>query len=90
MQVIFFLRLFADITGRMLPRMQRLAIESTTGLLLLSLAVTSSIPLFFLYLKAPEAWLNDGVVIGALVSSSSIPILCCSPLSWIVADLVTH
>lgn len=58
------MRLFADIIGRMLPRMQRLAIESTAGLLSLALAVTLSIPLFFLYLKAPEAWLNDGIVIG--------------------------
>ena len=64
MQVLFFVRLFADITGRMLPRMQRLAIESTFGLLSLALAVTLSIPLFFLYLKAPEAWLNDVVIIG--------------------------
>ncbi|KAK9865209.1 hypothetical protein WJX84_011196 [Apatococcus fuscideae] len=66
-KVIFFVRLFADITGRMLPRMQRLAIESTFGLMALALAVTASIPLFFLYLKAPEAWLNDGIVIGYVI-----------------------
>ncbi|KAK9842795.1 hypothetical protein WJX74_002523 [Apatococcus lobatus] len=66
-KVLFFVRLFADITGRMLPRIQRLAIESTIGLLTLALAVTCSIPLFFLYLKAPEAWLNDGIVIGYII-----------------------
>ena len=67
-QVIFFVRLFADITGRMLPRLQRLATENTVVLLLLSLAVTASIPPFFLYLKAPEGWLNDSLVIGKLAS----------------------
>ena len=76
LQVIFFVRLFADITGRMLPRMQRLAIESTFGLMALALAVTASIPLFFLYLKAPEAWLNDGIVIGKRLMA---PLLSLSP-----------
>ena len=59
------MRLFADVAGRMLPRVKALSLRSSGPLLALALGVTAMVPLFFVYLKAPDSWLNDHAIIGA-------------------------
>lgn len=71
LQVLFFIRLFADLTGRTLPRIQRLAITSQRLLFAVACLALATVPLFFVYMKAPRRYLNDYLVIGMLAKPQS-------------------
>ncbi len=64
LQVLFFVRLFADMTGRTLPRKKALALTSQRLLFALSCLVAVTMPLFFLYLKSPPRFHSDWLSIG--------------------------
>ena len=63
-QVLFFVRLFADLTGRTLPRIKWLAATSQRLLFALACLTAATLPPFFLYLKAPSRFHNDYVIMG--------------------------
>ena len=62
-QVLFFARLAADVCGRTLPRVKRLAVKSRYVLFSFGLIMTVSIPGYLYYIKQ-TAWHNDWFVIG--------------------------
>ena len=62
LQVLFFSRLFADVGGRMAPRMRSCALRSPGMLLALACLATAAIPLFFVYLKL--RWHSDLLMVG--------------------------
>ncbi|KAK9817758.1 hypothetical protein WJX72_001709 [[Myrmecia] bisecta] len=66
-KVLFFARLFADVAGRTLPRIKRLAIRSPYLLLALGLTKACVCPVFFLYLKSGDSWHNDYLAVGYVV-----------------------
>ncbi|KAK9906401.1 hypothetical protein WJX75_001248 [Coccomyxa subellipsoidea] len=65
-KVLFFSRLAADVCGRTLPRVKRLAIKSCYVLFSFGLIMTVSIPGYLYYIKQ-TAWHNDWFVIGYIV-----------------------
>eukprot|EP00884_Botryococcus_braunii_P018331 jgi/Botrbrau1/5181/Bobra.0172s0051.1 len=79
-KVLFFVRLFCDVGGRMLPRYKPLATRSPYILLCLGSIMAASIPLFFLYLKAPEEYRSDiGIIVyigGAWALGGYINTMC--------------
>jgi len=66
-KVLFFVRLFADMTGRTLPRKKALALTSQRLLFGLSCVVAVTVPLFFLYLKSPPRFHSDWLSIAFVV-----------------------
>lgn len=59
---LFFVRLFADLAGRLLPRMQLLAVQHPGRVLMQALLLISLTPLFYLYIIFAPAWfLSDTV-----------------------------
>ena len=72
--MLFFVRLFADVAGRMLPRIKSLALRSSAPLLGLALGVTAAMPLFFVYLKAPARYHNDYGIVGACAGLAGCPV----------------
>ena len=70
LQVLFFSRLLADVCGRTIPRVKRLAVHSRMTLLGLGCFMTASIPAYLYYIRA-SPWHNDWAITGAHVASSS-------------------
>ena len=64
LQVLFFLRLLADVCGRTVPRVKRLAVTSARPLFGLGCFMTASIPVYLYYIRA-SPWHNDWAIIGA-------------------------
>lgn len=63
LQVLFFSRLAADVCGRTLPRLKRLAVRSRYVLFSFGLFMTLSVPGYLYYIKQ-TAWHNDWLIIG--------------------------
>jgi hypothetical protein len=64
-QWLFFVRLFADLTGRLLPRVKRLALGSQGAVLALGLLMLALTPLFYLYIALAPPWLiSDTLACG--------------------------
>ena len=74
MQVLFFSRLLADVCGRTIPRVKRLAVHSRMTLFGLGCFMTASIPAYLYYIKA-SPWHSDWAITGAHAAS------CCHPSS---------
>ncbi|BDA46393.1 hypothetical protein COCOBI_08-4860 [Coccomyxa sp. Obi] len=66
-KVLFFSRLAADVCGRTLPRLKRLAVRSRYVLFSFGLIMTASIPGYLYYIKQ-TAWHNDWLIIGYIVA----------------------
>lgn len=65
LQWLFFVRLFADLTGRLLPRVKRLALGSQEAVLALGLLMLALTPLFYLYIALAPPWLiSDALACG--------------------------
>lgn len=62
-QVIFFVRIFADVLGRFLPRLGLLASRSPYTPLAVASLKLAGVPLFLLYLKSPKH-LHSDVAVG--------------------------
>lgn len=62
-QFIFFIRIFADILGRFLPRLSAFAARSPTTPLALAGLKLLGVPLFLGYIKSPE-WMHSDVLAG--------------------------
>ena len=58
-QVIFFVRIFADVLGRFLPRLRPLVAESPLTPLALACGKLATVPVFLLYLRSPPRWHSD-------------------------------
>jgi hypothetical protein len=71
-QVLFFSRLAADVCGRTLPRLKRLAVRSRYLLLGFGMLMSASIPGFLWYIRA-SPWHNDWAVTGAANITQSVP-----------------
>ena len=71
-QVLFFVRLFADMSGRTLPRKKTLALTSQRLLFALSCVVAITVPFFFLYLKSPPGFHSDWLAIGDNFQDSAL------------------
>jgi hypothetical protein len=67
-QVIFFVRIFADVLGRFLPRLRAFNPSSPYTPLLVSCVKLIGVPIFLLYLKSPPR-LHSDVAIGACATS---------------------
>lgn len=63
MQVLFFSRLLADVCGRTIPRVKRLAVHSRMTLFGLGCFMTASIPAYLYYIRA-SPWHSDWAIIG--------------------------
>ena len=59
LQVLFFIRLFADLFGRFLPRAKALQLQSPPLLLTLAATKVAVAVLLFVYIKAPLRLHND-------------------------------
>ncbi len=68
MQVLFFSRLLADVCGRTIPRVKRLAVHSRMTLFGLGCFMTASIPAYLYYIKA-SPWHSDWAITGAHLAS---------------------
>lgn len=58
-KVLFFSRIFADVFGRVLPRVYMLSPTSIWPILVVALLKIVAEPLFFLYIKSPATWHSD-------------------------------
>lgn len=58
-KVLFFSRIFADVFGRILPRVRVLSPTSIWPILVVALVKVVAEPLFFLYIKSPASWHSD-------------------------------
>ena len=65
LQVLFFARLFADVTGRVAPRLRHLAPTSPALLAALGAGMVATLPGYFLYILAGPRWHNDTAAVGA-------------------------
>lgn len=63
-QVLFFARLFADVTGRVAPRLRYLAPRSPALLCALGVGMVATLPGYFAYIRAGPGWHNDAVTVG--------------------------
>lgn len=64
-QWLFFTRLFADLAGRLLPRLKRLALRSQGSVLALGMLMLALTPLFYLYIALAPPWLvSDALACG--------------------------
>jgi hypothetical protein len=61
--VLFWVRIFADILGRVLPRASAFLPSSPGVLLIVAFAKLAAEPLFFFYIKSPPRWHADALVI---------------------------
>ena len=68
MQVLFFTRLFGDITGRTIPRQKSLAMRSQRWLLIITVVLAATLPLFFVYIK--YSWHSDLLSTGRAFATS--------------------
>jgi hypothetical protein len=59
-KVVFFVRIFADVLGRFLPRLSFLTAHSPLTPLLVSCFKALGVPIMLLYLKSPD-WLHSDV-----------------------------
>lgn len=64
-QVLFFARLFADVTGRVAPRLRVLAPQSPLLLAALGVGMVATLPGYFLYIRAGPGWHSDAAAVGA-------------------------
>ena len=64
-QVLFFARLFADVTGRVAPRLRVLAPQSPLLLAALGVGMVATLPGYFLYIRAGPRWHSDAAAVGA-------------------------
>lgn len=60
-KTLFFVRIFADVVGRFLPRLKPLVITEPSLVLALAVAKFACGPLVFMYLKSPE-WCHSDVL----------------------------
>lgn len=67
-QVLFFSRLLADVCGRTIPRVKRLALHSRMSLFALGCFMTASIPGYLYYIQS-SPWHNDWAIIGVFLAS---------------------
>jgi hypothetical protein len=65
-QVLFFLRIFADIGGRLLPRVFQP--HSPSAVLAVATLKLACVPLFFLYIKGAIPYSNDWLMVGYVVA----------------------
>ena len=73
-QVLFFARLFADVTGRVAPRVRVLAPQSPLLLAALGVGMVATLPGYFLYIRAGPAWHSDAIAVGARLSRNGSPV----------------
>ena len=63
-KVLFFVRIFADIVGRVLPRSPMFKPDTIWPVFVVAMCKLAAEPLFFLYLKSPSGWHSDmGIVV---------------------------
>ena len=67
-QVLFFSRLLADVCGRTIPRVKRLAVHSRMTLFGLGCFMTASISAYLYYIRA-SPWHSDWAITGTLLGS---------------------
>jgi hypothetical protein len=66
-------RLFADLTGRLLPRVKRLALGSQGAVLALGLLMLALTPLFYLYIALAPPWLVSDTLACGMVPLFGLP-----------------
>lgn len=57
--MLFFVRFLGDIVGRLMPRSKALMVTSPLAILALGCLMIGTVPLYFVYIKAPSMYRSD-------------------------------